>query len=99
MGDFPPGRVAARDKAFSHTGIEYYGPFTITTRYRNKHKKVRGVIFTSMTACAVHLDLVTGLSMDKCMQAIELFLTVYGDANGSNFRDVENVLYKICIVL
>ena len=39
MGDHPVSRAATWKPAFSHTGIDYFGPFQTTTGTRNKTTK------------------------------------------------------------
>ena len=67
-------------------------PREFAVKHRND-----GVIFTSMAARAVHRDIVTGVSMDKRLTAIDHFLSQYRDVmkafysdNGTNFQGVES---------
>jgi hypothetical protein len=42
MGDHPASRIATWQPAFSHTGIDYFGPFKTTTGIRNRTTKSWG---------------------------------------------------------
>ena len=93
MGDHPPTRVAVFEPAFTHTGIDYYGPFKVSTGTHSKTRKVWGIIFTCLICRVVHLDIVGSLSMDAWLNGIERFMLQYADVtiafysdNGTNFR-------------
>ena len=97
MGQHPVSRAATWEPAFSHTGIDYFGPFQTTTGTRNKTTKRWGVIFTCLRSWAIHLDIVDSLSMDACINALEWFLAQYPDVtvtfytnNGTNFQGTSN---------
>ena len=79
LGDHPLARVAVWEPAFTHTSIDYYGPFLVTTGIRGWTRKVWEVIFTCLTYRAVHLDIVDSLSMDPCLNVIERFMDQYAD--------------------
>ena len=68
LGDHPPARVTVWEPAFTHTGIDYYGPFLVTTGIHGKTCKFWGVIFTCR---AVHLDIVDSRYMDGCLNVID----------------------------
>ena len=51
LGDLPPGRVAAYEAAFTHTGINYFGPFHVLTTQRIWG---RGDIHVPNIACSSH---------------------------------------------
>ena len=102
LGDHLAARVAAFEPAFTHTGIDYYGPFKVSTRTHGKTHKVWGVIFTCLTCRAVHLDIVDSLSMDACLNVIERFMSQYADVtiafysdNGTKFRGTDNAIKRI----
>ena len=102
LGNLPHARVAAWEPAYTHTSIDYYGPFVVTTGIRSKTPKVWGVIFTFLTCHAVHLDIVDSLPMDACLNVIERFMAQYADVtsafysdNGTNFRGISNALRKM----
>ena len=40
LGDLPSVRVSAWEPAYTHTGIDYYGPFLVTTGVCGKTQKV-----------------------------------------------------------
>jgi hypothetical protein len=102
MGEHPVSRAATWEPAFSHTGIDYFGPFRTTTGTRNKTTKRWGVIFTCLTSRAIHLDIVDSLSMDACINALERFLAQYADVmvafysdNGTNFQGTSNAMTRM----
>ena len=102
MGEHPAARTATWQPAFTHTGIDYFGPFKTSIGLRGRTKKNWGVIFTCLTSRAVHLDIVDSLSMDACINAIERFLGQYADVtiafhsdNGTNFEGVNNALTRM----
>jgi hypothetical protein len=102
MGEHPVARIATWQPAFTHTGVDYFGPFKTIAGARNKTKKHWGVVFTCLTTRAIHLDIVDSLSMDACINAIERFLAQYADVtiafhsdNGTNFEGVSNAVTRM----
>ena len=68
------------------------------TRFIFEHNKCCGIVFTSLTTRATHLELVGDLSTDLFIVALKRFITrrgqpkvIYSD-NGSNFRGAEKEL-------
>ena len=42
LSNLPPGWVAAHEAAFTHTGIDYFGPFHVSTPQHNHTQKIWG---------------------------------------------------------
>ena len=102
LQDPPPARVAVWEPVFTHTGIDYYGPFLVSTGISRKMHKAWRVIFTCLTCHAVHLDIVYSLSMDACLNVIERFMSQCADVtiafysdNGTNFRGTDNSIKRM----
>ena len=88
MADLPRPRVAACEPPFTHTGMDYFGPFE-TKRGRSMQKRY-GVVFTCMTSRAVHIEVASSLDTSSAIDAIRRFVsrrgavkTMYSD-NGTN---------------
>ena len=96
MGPLPPGRVAYRQRPFSHCGIYYFG--TMLVIIGRRREKRRGVLFTCLTTRAVHLELANSLSASSAIMAIQRLSArrgapsvIYTD-NGTNFRGASTEL-------
>jgi len=90
MGPLPRTRVTPYVRPFSYTGIDYFGPYSVTVKRHTEKRYV--VIFTCLTTRAVHLELANSLSTDSCIMAISRFISrrgqreeIYSD-NEKNFR-------------
>ena len=90
MSDLPLARLAANKKPFFHCGINYLGPLTFVEG--RSHRKAWGLLFTCMASRAIHVELVTALSLDEFLLAFTRFVdirgqvdTIYSD-NGSTFQ-------------
>lgn len=92
MGNLPPSRVSQL-KAFTHTGVDFAGPFLITmNRYRGaKTTKAYICLFICFATKAMHLELVSSLSTEAFLGALQRFLSrrgrctdIYSDC-GTNF--------------
>ena len=101
MGDLPTARVAARQKPFSHCGIDYFGPMNV--KIGRRREKRWGVLFTCLTTRAIHIELAHSLSASSAIMAVQRLaarrgvpLHMYSD-NGTNFRGAYNELKKAII--
>jgi len=99
MADLPAVRVVP-SRAFTHTGVDYAGPFNIKIS-RNKSGKAYLCLFICMATKAVHLELVSDLSTDAFLNALKRFIsrrgkckTVLSD-NGKNFLGASNMLRQV----
>ncbi|UYV81491.1 hypothetical protein LAZ67_20001347 [Cordylochernes scorpioides] len=89
MGQLPHYRLAAYQRPFTFTGLDTFGPFTVTVGRR--HEKRWVIIFTCLVTRAIHLEVVHALSTDEFMMGLSQFIdtrgtpdTIYSD-NGTNF--------------
>ncbi|XP_015514777.2 uncharacterized protein LOC107220623 [Neodiprion lecontei] len=102
MADLPSARVT-NSAAFSHAGVDCFGPLFIKERkFRNRTKiKVYGCVFVCMATKAVHLEIVSDLTTDGFLGAFGRFTGrrgvpshVYSD-NGTNFVGANNQLREL----
>ena len=96
MGPLPACRLGIRERPFTYTGVDYFGPMTVSNKRRQE--KRYGVVFTCLTTRAIHLELATSLTTDACMMATQRFTgrrgrpkEMYSD-NGTNFRGASSEL-------
>ncbi|XP_055597416.1 uncharacterized protein LOC129747298 [Uranotaenia lowii] len=103
MGNLPPARLAAYQRPFSYTGIDYFGPMTVLVGRRTE--KRWGVLFTCMTTRGIHIEIAHSLSTDSCILALRNFIARRGPPleiisdRGTNFigasRELREALAKI----
>ncbi|XP_044757058.1 uncharacterized protein LOC123315434 [Coccinella septempunctata] len=102
MGDLPPSRVS-RLKPFSHTGVDFAGPFKVTM---SKHRGIRAskaylCLFVCFATKAVHLELASDLTMNTFLAALKRFIArrgrcsnLYSDC-GTNFVAAHRYLNEL----
>ncbi|XP_055543105.1 uncharacterized protein LOC129728679 [Wyeomyia smithii] len=90
MADLPVGRLAAYCRPFTHTGVDYFGPITISLGRRVEKRWV--VLATCLTTRAIHLQIAFTLSTDSCIMALRNIFgrrgtpaVIYSDC-GTNFQ-------------
>ncbi|XP_053960415.1 uncharacterized protein LOC128864687 [Anastrepha ludens] len=89
MGPLPIDRLTPYVRPFSYTGLDYFGPITVTVRRANEKRWV--ALFTCLTVRAVHLELAHDLSTDSCIIVLRNFINRRGvpvrvrSDNGKNF--------------
>ena len=102
MGDLPAPRVSP-NPAFTHTGVDFAGPFNIKQGYVRKPKILEAYVcvFVCLTYKAVHLEVVSDLSSAAFKATLQRFVSrrgcpqhIYSD-NGSNFVGVKNELQRL----
>ena len=95
MGSLPKDRLTPYIRPFSYTGVDYFGPITITIGRR--HEKRWIALFTCLTIRAIHLEVAFDLSTDACILAIRNFINRRGlptrlrSDNGKNFVGADQV--------
>ncbi|XP_062541202.1 uncharacterized protein LOC134209227 [Armigeres subalbatus] len=108
MGDLPAARVTVA-RPFSKTGIDYFGPVYVRPGPRRAAVKAYICLFVCLCTKAVHLELVTGLSTERFIQALTRFvsrfvsrrgpITELWSDNGTNFFGARNKLRELFILL
>ncbi|GBP12683.1 hypothetical protein EVAR_10327_1 [Eumeta japonica] len=89
MADLPEERLAFRQRPFTHTGVDYFGPMEVTVGRRRE--KRWAALFICLTTRAVHMEVASSLSVDSMIMALRRFIarrgqpdTLYSD-HGTNF--------------
>lgn len=99
MGDLPSPRVNP-SRPFSHTGVDYYGPFDIKQhKGRNaKSTKCYIAVFICLAVKAIHLELVSDLTTEAFLAAFRRFSSrrghcsdIYSD-QATNFKGASIIL-------
>ncbi|XP_058817676.1 uncharacterized protein LOC131680985 [Topomyia yanbarensis] len=103
MGNLPLARMAAFQRPFSYTGIDYFGPMSVTVGRRVE--KRWGVLLTCMTTRSVHIEVAHSLTTDSCILALRNFIARRGSPleiisdRGTNFigasRELREAMQKI----
>jgi len=106
MGDLPKARISEAIP-FTHTGVDFCGPFYIKEKkHRNRNRiKVYVCVFICMAVKAVHLEIVSDLTIDGFVAALKRFIArrgipthIYSD-NGTNFVGANNQLKELYALL
>ena len=90
MADMPSARLRIGKPAFYSTGVDCFGPYTVTMGRRSERRW--GIIWKCMTTRAVYLDLLESLDADAFLLAFNRFRSRRGTPhevlcdNGTNFR-------------
>lgn len=99
MADLPEARMQPYTAPFTYTGIDFFGPMTVTVN--RKTTKRWGVIFTCLNVRAVHIELAHSLTTDSCIIALRNFMNrrcvpaeIYSD-NGTNLKGASNELREL----
>lgn len=101
MGDLPVSRVTV-SRPFLRTGVDYFGPLFVRPAPRRPPVKAYVAIFICMCTKAVHMELVSDLSTDRFLQALNRFIARRErctDIFGTNFVGARNKLQDLLKVL
>ncbi|XP_063894313.1 uncharacterized protein LOC126055473 [Helicoverpa armigera] len=95
-GDHPKTRLAHHRRPFTYTGLDYFGPLSVTVG--RQHHKRYVALFTCLTTRAVHLEIAHSLSADSAVLALRRFAArrgcpteIYSD-NGTNMHGADREL-------
>ncbi|XP_055522622.1 uncharacterized protein LOC129716813 [Wyeomyia smithii] len=98
MAPLLKSRVTPNLTPFSHTGVDYCGPFAVTVGRRSEKRYI--CLFTCMSTRAVHLEVAHSLTTQSCLMAIRRFvcrrgkpLELYSD-NGTNYQAASKEVMK-----
>ena len=100
MGQIPRLRVAEGCPVFTNTALDMFGPVHVKLNRRTL-KEAQIIIFTCMTARAVHLELVTDKSADCFLMSFRRFASLRGHPStcwsdqGTNFVGAQEYLNEI----
>ncbi|XP_055527168.1 uncharacterized protein LOC129719785 [Wyeomyia smithii] len=92
----PPARLAHNERAFTYTGVNYFGPLQVKLG-RSKVKRWVA-LFTCLTVRAVHLEIAYTLSTESCISCIRRFVSrrappvEFFSDNATNFQGADRVL-------
>ena len=102
MGQLPPPRVE-KSLAFTHTGVDYAGPFYLKTGHPRRPIPVKAylAVFICLASKAVHLEVVSAKSTEAFISTFKRFIArrnspkhLYSD-NGSNFIGARNEMKEL----
>ncbi|XP_055605993.1 uncharacterized protein LOC129754138 [Uranotaenia lowii] len=96
IAPLPPCRLADRQRPFTFTGLDYFGPLLVIVGRSRVKRWI--ALFTCLTTRAIHLEVVYSLSAASCIFAVRRFVSrrgapaeFYSD-NGTNFVGASNIL-------
>lgn len=96
MAPLPSARLTPYVRAFTFTGLDYFGP--INVRFGRGSVKRWVALFTCLGTRAVHLEIAYSLSSESCKMAIRRFIArrgapqeIYSD-QGTNFQGASSEL-------
>lgn len=95
-GDLPLCRLAHHKRPFTYTGVDYFGPLTVTVGRSNQKRYV--AIFTCLTTRAIHLEIAATLSTDSAIMALRRMIARRGcptqiwSDNGTNLKGADKEL-------
>ena len=99
MADLPGDRISVSHKPFAVCGLDYFGHINYVEG--RSTKKAWGLLFTCMASRAVHVEIVTSLSLKDFLLAFSRFNDVRGRVeviysdNGSTYQAASKALPKL----
>ncbi|XP_062710697.1 uncharacterized protein LOC134288826 [Aedes albopictus] len=96
MAPLLPARLAHHERAFTYTGVDYFGPLIVKLGRSNVKRWI--ALFTCLTVRAVHLEVAYTLSTESCISCVHRFVGRRGPPaeffsdNGTNFQGADRVL-------
>lgn len=102
MGDLPSERVQVC-RAFEKVGVDFAGPFLVKESGRRKAatRKTYACVFVCLASKAIHIELVSSLSTDDFIEALDRFTarrglpTVLQSDHGTNFVGASRFLKAV----
>lgn len=98
MAPLPESRVTPNLPPFTHTGVDYCGPVTVTVGRRSEKRYI--CLFKCMTTRAVHFEVAHSLTTQACLMAIRRFVCRRGkplefySGNGMNFQAASKAIVR-----
>ncbi|XP_055590561.1 uncharacterized protein LOC129742655 [Uranotaenia lowii] len=96
MAPLPLARLAHHERAFTFTGLDYFGPLLVKVGRASIKRWI--ALFTCLTTRAVHLEVAHFLTTASCISCVKRFVGRRGTPyefftdNGTNFQGAERVL-------
>ncbi|XP_055610353.1 uncharacterized protein LOC129757229 [Uranotaenia lowii] len=96
MAPLPVARLAHHERAFTYTGLDYFGPLSVKQGRSNVKRWF--ALFTCLTIRAVHLEIAYTLTTASCISCVRRFVGRRGPPveiftdNGTNFQGADRVL-------
>ncbi|KAK0155318.1 hypothetical protein N1851_002327 [Merluccius polli] len=93
MADLPPERVEP-SPPFIFCGMDCFGPFL--TKQGRKESKRYGLLFTCLSSCAIHIEMLDSMSTDALINGLRCFIAIRGAVRqirsdqGTNFVGAKN---------
>ena len=74
MADLPLERLGCRQPPFANCEVDYFGPLQVATR-RSSEKRW-GLLFTSVTTRAFHLEVIPSMDASSCVTELESLIAI-----------------------
>ena len=93
MADLPAERLQ-QEPPFTYVGLDVFGPWEVVTRRTrggSANSKRWAILFTCMSARAVHMEVIESMSASSCVNALRRFFSIRGPVKqlrsdrGTNF--------------
>ncbi|XP_049866070.1 uncharacterized protein LOC126366823 [Pectinophora gossypiella] len=97
-GNHPRTRLAHHQRPFTFTGLDYFGPLSVTVG--RQHQKRYVALFTCLTTREVHLEVAASLSADSAILALRRMIARRGcpseihSDNGTNMHGADRELRR-----